>query len=168
MIMKKFNGKVQMMDAGMTLFGSPEELGTVIGIVKEKLLPYGNVFNANELSDVELPGSTGECDLFLDWSTCWRIRYISCHLESAGESEYEGIHRYAATFREGNRNTTFRGAVMIFLLFCCMAAVFSGQGLFFGISGIALSLIVAYLWILPSGKAQKAVNALLQELKRLH
>jgi len=166
--MKEFNSRVQMMDAGMTLFSSPENFGTVMGIVREKMERHGKVLKPAELSAAKLPDSTGECDLFLDWSTWWRVRYISCHIESAGETDRKEVHRYAATFKEGNRNTRFRGAVMIFFLLCCLAAIFSGQGLLCTLAGLLLAFMVAYIWILPSGKARRVVTALMQELKDMH
>ena len=82
--------KVQMMDAGMTLFESEQNYGNALGQVKAELEVYGNVLKPCELADAALPESTGDCDLFLDWSTFWRVRYISCHLESAGEIQRDG------------------------------------------------------------------------------
>ena len=61
--------KVQMMDAGMVLFTSEKPFGTVLGGIKAELTKLGKVKRANEISPDELPDTTGECDLFVDWST---------------------------------------------------------------------------------------------------
>lgn len=106
--MKKFDGKVQMLDAGMVLFETKSDFGDTLGQVKAEMEVYGKVLKPADLSEAELPESTGECDLFLDWSSIWRVRYISCHLESADGGESDP-HRYAATFKEGNRSTMLRG-----------------------------------------------------------
>ena len=88
--MKDMNIKVQMMDAGMTLFETKEGFGNTLGQVKAEMEEYGKVLKANELEGVALPESTGDYDLFMNWSTIWRVRYISCHLESAGLEEKDG------------------------------------------------------------------------------
>lgn len=67
--MKKFDGKVQMLDAGMILFETKSDFGDTLGQVKAEMEVYGNVLKPADLSEAELPESTGECDLFLDWST---------------------------------------------------------------------------------------------------
>lgn len=85
--MKKFDGKVQMLDAGMILFEAKSDFGDTLGQVKAEMEVYGKVLKPADLSEAELPESTGECDLFLDWSSIWRVRYISCHLESADGGE---------------------------------------------------------------------------------
>ncbi len=78
------NIKTQMMDAGMTLFTSEKPFGTVLGGIKMEMSKYGAVRRANEISPEEVPDTTGECDLFVDWSTPLRWRAISCRLEDAG------------------------------------------------------------------------------------
>lgn len=67
--MKKFDGKVQMLDAGMVLFETKSDFGDTLGQVKAEMEVYGKVLKPADLSEAELPESTGECDLFLDWST---------------------------------------------------------------------------------------------------
>ena len=78
------NIKTQMMDAGMALFTSEKPFGTVLGGIKMEMSKYGAVRRANEISAEEIPDTTGECDLFVDWSTPLRWRAISCRLEDAG------------------------------------------------------------------------------------
>lgn len=158
--------KVQMMDAGMTLFESEQNYGNALGQVKAELEVYGNVLKPCELADAALPESTGDCDLFLDWSTFWRVRYISCHLESAGEIQRDGktFYRYAATFKEGNRSTMFRGTAMLIFLLAFACETVLAPGLLYTLQGLVCSGITAYLWILPSRKAQKTVTALMKKI----
>lgn len=167
--MKAYNGKVQMMDAGMTLFESEQNFGNVLGQVKAEMEVYGKVLRPSEIGDVQLPESTGECDLFLDWSTPWRVRYVSCHLENAGEITRDGktLQRYAATFKEGNKNTVFRGCVMLILLLGFVSSVFATDGALDTIINVVLAAFVAYLWILPSRKAQRVISKLMASLKNL-
>lgn len=152
----QFNKKVQMLDAGMILFKSEENFGNTLGQVKAEMDVYGKVLKPSEIEDVVLPESTGDCDLFLNWSTFWRIRYISCHLESSGDG-------YAATFKEGNRSTTFRGIVMSLLISFAAVVIFA-PGTLYTLLGLILAGLAAYLWILPSRKAQKTVAALMHKL----
>ncbi len=167
--MKSYNGKVQMMDAGMTMFESEQNFGNVLGQVKAEMEVYGKVLRPSEIGDAELPESTGTCDLFLDWSTAWRVRYISCHLESAGEIVRDGktLQRYAATFKEGNKSTVLRGCVMLVLLLSFVADVFVVDGALCTIINIVLAAFVAYLWILPSRKAQRVISKLMASMKSL-
>lgn len=165
--MKKFDTKVQMMDAGMTLFETEENYGNTLCQVKAELEVYGKVLRPSELSEAILPDSTGDCDLFLDWSSAWRKRYISCHLENAGETEKDGktIYRYAASFKEGNRSTVLRGAVMLMFLLTMLTEIFFGSNLLSKIQGLVCAGLTAWLWILPSRKAQNLVFSLMRKLK---
>lgn len=167
--MNDMNHKVQMMDAGMTLFSTEDNFGNTLGQVKAEMEEYGKVLKNNDLEGVSLPESTGDFDLFLEWSTVWRVRYISCHLESAGEQVEDGktVYRYAATFKEGNRSSAFRGIVMGALLIFSIADAVFAPGLLNTLLGIVLAGIVAYLWILPSRKAQKTVFSLMSNLRSL-
>ena len=98
---------VQMMDAGMRLFES--EKPTVLGGIKNEMGRYGRLMRRNEIDPEELPATTGDCDLFLDRSTRFKSKYLSCRVEDAGTvgktADGEEIHRYAASLKEGNRNT---------------------------------------------------------------
>ena len=115
--------KVQMMDAGMVLFQTEKPFGTVLGGIKTELLKYGKVLRRNEFNESELPETTGECDLFLDWSAPLRKRYISVRLEDAGTvgktEDGEDIHRYAACLKEGNRCTATRLVLAVGLVLLC-------------------------------------------------
>ncbi len=100
---------VQMMDAGMRLFDTEKPYGTVLGGIKTEMSKYGKVLRAKELEGVVLPDACIGCDLFLDRSTKYKTKYISCTLEDAGTvgttEEGEQIHRYAASLKEGNKST---------------------------------------------------------------
>ena len=163
------NIKVQMMDAGMTLFETKEGFGNTLGQVKAEMEEYGKVLKANELEGVALPESTGDYDLFMNWSTIWRVRYISCHLESAGLEEKDGktVYRYAATFKEGNKSTCFRGAVMLMFLIAFAVETIFVPGLLYTLQGLVFTGLTAYIWMLPSRKAQKTVFALMDKLRSL-
>lgn len=166
--MKEFNSKVQMMDAGMTLFESEENFGNTLGQVKAEMETYGKVLKSSELDTAKLPVSTGECDLFMDWSSIWRIRYISCHVESAGERIENGktIYKYAASFKEGNRSTSLRGIVMmIFMVIFTIETIFASR-IIFTLQGLIFAGLTAYLWILPSRKAQNNVQDLEETLRK--
>lgn len=164
--MKVYDKKVQMMDAGMQLFESGQNYGLVLGQVKAEMEVYGPVLKSSEFEGAEFPESTGECDLFMDYSTFWRVRYISCHLEGAGTvSEGENpVYRYAATFKEGNRSTLFRGISMFLVVAACVVAMLAVPGLF-KLAFIALGLFAGYVWIRPSAKAQAIVSALQKSLQ---
>lgn len=56
----QFNKKVQMLDAGMTLFKSGENFGNIFGQVKAEMEVYGKVLKPSEIADVMLPESTGD------------------------------------------------------------------------------------------------------------
>ncbi len=79
--------KVQMMDAGTALFEMEGGFGTALGQIRAELKEFGKVSDDGE-------------DIVLDFSTAWRKRFISCHLESAGENGDR--HKYAAVFKEGS------------------------------------------------------------------
>ena len=55
--MVQYDMKVQMMDAGMTLFESEQNYGNALGQVKAELEVYGNVLKPCELADAALPES---------------------------------------------------------------------------------------------------------------
>ena len=97
------------MDAGMRLFDTEKPYGTVLGGIKTEMTKYGKVLRAKELEGVVLPDACIGCDLFLDRSTKYKTKYISCTLEDAGTvgttEEGEQIHRYAASLKEGNKST---------------------------------------------------------------
>lgn len=112
-----FDKKIQMMDAGMRLFDSPKPFGTVLGGMKTEMAKHGTVLRPNEINPANLPETTGVCDLFLDWSSPLKKRYLSCRIEDAGivgkTDEGEEIHRYAVTFKEGHSGIAFRKEVRL-------------------------------------------------------
>ena len=101
--------KTQMMDAGMRLFETEKPFGTVLGGIKTEMAGYGKVLRNNEIVESELPEASIGCDLFLDRSTRYKTKYITCKLEEAGmvgtTPDGEEIHRYAVSLKEGNKNT---------------------------------------------------------------
>ena len=101
--------RVHMMDAGMRLFESEKPFGTIIGGIKNEMGQYGNLMRRNETNPDDLPPTTDDCDLFVDRSTKFKSKYLSCKIEDAGivgkTDDGEEIHRYAASLKEGNRNT---------------------------------------------------------------
>lgn len=164
--MRKFDTKVQMMDAGMKLFESENGFGTCIGQVKANLREYGKVLESKDLKGVVLPDSTGECDLFTDRTNLWRKKYISCKVEYAGEREADGktIYKYAASFKEGNKSTVLRGMTMLLIMLLAVAGAVWFNSFLSYAAGIAIILTTAYFWIMPSSEAVRAVRKLMSEL----
>lgn len=171
----RFDKKAQMMDAGTAFFRAKEGYGTVLGQIKAEMEEYGKVVKASEMDKSELPYTTKECDLFLDFSNILRNRYISCLLEDSGDTgevteDGEHIRNYAAVFKEGNTSTVFRGSVAAIKI-----ALFSGVAIYgfincaiLGVAGIACALGAGYFWIMPSRVAEKTVKALKQKIEKSH
>ncbi|MBQ0145491.1 MAG: hypothetical protein KBS78_10070 [Bacteroidales bacterium] len=165
--------RVQMMDAGMMLFQTEKPFGTVLGGIKKEMLRYGKVLRRNEFELSELPESTDDCDLFLDWSCRLRKRYMAVRLEDAGTvgmtDEGEEIHRYAACLKEGNRNTTGRNILawgQFIALVAVGAMVATPLPRFITIiAGAAVGGFILFKLLEPSKKAQKAVSSLLSIIK---
>ena len=162
--------KVQMMDAGMVLFTSKKPFGTVLGGIKTEMARLGDVKRTNEISKDDIPDTTGECDLFVDWSTPMRWRAISCRLEDAGfagtDEEGEEIRRYALCMKEGNMN---RKVKVFLVIFAAVAIVVSGicgisgiPDLITVLAGFALAFEVVVLGLKPSAKAQREVRNILE------
>lgn len=166
--MASYNGKVQMMDAGMVMFESDQNYGNALGQVKAEMEVYGKVLRPSEISEVQLPESTGECDLFMDWSNVFRVRYISCRLENAGEVSRDGktYFRYAATFKEGNKSKPLRACFFLFFIAIYVTAMLVCSK---NVLDVLIYLVIiaetVYIWILPEKKAQKVVAKLLSSLK---
>ena len=91
---------VPMMDAGMRLFETEKPFGTVLGGIKVEMAKHGKI----------LASQNSGYDLLLDRSTRYKKKFISCLLEDAGvvgkTADGEEIHRYAASLKEGNKNTS--------------------------------------------------------------
>ena len=161
--------KVQMMDAGMVLFTSEKPFGTVLGGIKAEMTKLGDVKRSNEISPDELPDTTGECDLFVDWSSPLRWRAISCRLEDAGlvghNPDGEEIRRYALCLKEGDKNGKGKVSAVLFFAVIAIAIGIYGidgvPGIFTVPAGIVLAVCVVILGLRPSVKAQNAVRNLL-------
>ncbi len=161
--------KIQMMDAGMVLFTSEKPFGTVLGGIKAELTKLGNVKRSNEISMDELPDTTGECDLFVDWSSPLRWRAISCRLEDAGlvrtNAEGEETRRYALCLKEGNKNRKCKVVAVLFLAVIFIVLGIFGvdgvPGIFTAPAGVVLAACVVILSLRPSAKAQKSVRNIL-------
>ncbi len=164
--------KVQMMDAGTALFISRENFGKTMGQVKAEMEVFGKVLKSTEFSPEELPESTAECDLFLDFSSIWRIRYISCLVQDAGEipgavADEDGRidRRYAAVFKEGNKSTVLRGVVHAALIIAAIAAAVYIGSIFVRIGAAVLGLGLLFEWIIPSRTAQKTLFKIKEQLE---
>ncbi|MGM9738876.1 MAG: hypothetical protein ACI3ZT_10755 [Candidatus Cryptobacteroides sp.] len=157
--MRRIDTRTLMMDAGMTLFETKDNFGLCLGQVKAELSEYGKVLTPKEMDGIELPESTGEYDFFIDRSTFWRKRYVSCRVESAGEGEKDGekVYRYALCLREGNRSTTFRGIVMAAIILMSAGSLFLSHSIIASILSVAVALIAAYCWVMPSRTAAKTI-----------
>jgi len=128
--------KVKMMDAGTALFTIDGGLGTALGQVKAEMAVYGKAYRAGELEKEDLPEMVEDWDLFLDYSTAWRNRYLVCKVDAVGMSDATGAgnpelgaNRYAASFSEGNSSTRLRGvclgALTIIFFICVFLPHFS-------------------------------------------
>ena len=171
----KFDRKAQMMDAGTAFFEAKEGYGSILGELKAEMEVYGKVLKNSEIDNKELPFTTKECDLFLDFSNAFRYRYISCLLMDAGDTgkitdKGEHIRRYAAVFKEGNTSSGLRNMFTIIII-----AIFTAIGVYgfmqyipAGFIGIAGILSIAYCWIVPSSAAQETVKSLKQKIEKSH
>lgn len=146
------------MDAGTALFTMDGEFGTALGQVRAELREFGKV----EDEDGEM---------VLDFSSPWRKRFISCHLEDAGG---ESPHRYAAVFKEGNRSTVLRAAVHVALVAVILLRIFvtdiffpEAAGALWTIAGIALCLLIIYEWIIPSRKSVETLRRIEKKISGL-
>lgn len=167
-----FDNKAQMMDAGTAFFTSKEGYGSVLGQIKAEMAVFGKVLSGHEIEPAALPYSTKECDLFLDFSTIFRNRYISCKLEDGGSTgekteEGEDIRRYAAVLKEGNTGTKLREwlFILIILLLLGCGVSWLASGVWLGIISIAAALVAAYWRIVPSRKAQETVKYIKRKIE---
>ena len=156
----KFDRKAQMMDAGTAFFEAKEGYGSILGEIKAEMEVYGKVLKISEIDNKELPFTTKECDLFLDFSNAFRHRYISCLLMDAGDTgkitdKGEHIRRYAAVFKEGNTSSGLRNMFIIIII-----AIFTAIGVY--------GFMQYYCWIVPSSAAQETVKSLKQKIEKSH
>ncbi|HAY18552.1 MAG TPA: hypothetical protein DCY24_05035 [Rikenellaceae bacterium] len=160
--------KVQMMDAGMVLFTSEKPFGTVLGGIKAELTKLGEVKRANEISMDEVPDTTGVFDLFVDWSSPFRWRAISCRLEDAGlvgtNADGNEIRRYALCLKEGNKNRRCKVAAVLLVAVIFIIGGICGidgvPGIFTVPAGVLLAGCVVIFGLRPSVKAQNAIRNL--------
>ncbi|MDD6253406.1 MAG: hypothetical protein ACI3ZO_02380 [Candidatus Cryptobacteroides sp.] len=157
--MQKIDTRTLMMDAGMTLFETKDNFGLCLGQVKAELSEYGKVLTPKDMEGIEIPESTGEYDFFIDRTTFWRKRYVSCRVEGAGDKEIDGekVYRYALCLREGNRSTIFRNIVMAAIILLSAGSLFLSHSIIARILSIAVALIAAYSWVMPSWTAAKTI-----------
>ncbi len=169
--MKKLNRKAQMMDAGTALFESKDGYGSVLGQVKAELKEFGSIGTPDDLPEGAVPPSTAEFDLFLDYSTPWRYRYISCRVEDAGDTgrttdDGEPIRRYAITFKEGNRSTWLRILVHLIIMAAFLAGVILSGQWHLTLLAVVLGLFTFYQLLVPSKKAQQTVRLLIDKVSQ--
>ena len=173
--MPGFDKKTQMMDAGSVFYKTPDGFGYALGAVMSVLTPLGKLYEVSEdggkfsesvrLGD--LPDSIEEADFFLDCSTPWRNRYISCKVEdSPMDPETEGTHRYAVRLREGNSNTLLRRSLLICSAVILLLVPFlCGWGFIAKMAGLCVSVLFLWLLVCPSESQQKKVEHIKESLK---
>jgi len=176
--MHSFDKKIQMLDAGTSIFLSTLPYGSAIGALKDELSLYGKVYG--NPSQEDLPKGVYPCDFFLDYSTPWRRRYISCRLESDGEvCSYLGadsritteptpgsvpLYRYAAVFNQGDGNTPLRITVIaVCVAVLCILAVLAVPkwGWILIVAGLLAS---GRILIAQSKKAHETVRTIIRSL----
>ena len=160
-----------MMDAGTALFESKDGYGSVLGQIKAELKEFGVLSTPEDFPTEAMPPSTAEYDLFLDYSTCWRNRYISCRIEDAGDTGRttdigEPIRRYAISFKEGNRSTGFRILIHVLIMAALLAGVILSGQWYLTLLAVLLGLLTFYQLLVPSKKAQHTVQLLIQKVSR--
>lgn len=161
------DAKTLMIDAGMVLFKTNKPFGTVLGGIKVEMRKIGTVITPESPQAAEVPATLGDFDLLIDYSTMLRSRLISCKLEDAGPAgrteDGEEIRRYAATFKEGHRNTSLRiGLAVITAMTICWAfcQIPLPRGLVLAV-GIILGAAAGFMILRPSKQAEETVNRLM-------
>ena len=168
--MEEFDRKAQMMDAGGARFILRGGYGTALGLVRHHMEEVGKVFPAQD--SLPVPPSTGPYDLFVDLSSPWRRRYISCKVDDSGEapewkSEEGPSRHYSATFKQGDRSTPLRSTVFAICALALLGiALFGGAPFLVKLCLIVLALLVAYAWTAPSSLCIKAVRGLIDILDK--
>lgn len=157
--------KAQMMDAGTALFTSEQGFGSVLGQVKAEMESGGGtIYKAIDTDASSLPHSTGDFDLFLDFSTRWRNLYISCRIEDAG-TDADGRHRYAAVFKQGDSSGRVRDYTMLTVCVILVLAMIAAPDAIRITAGILLIILIGYLWLAPSEKGQERVKDIIKALQ---
>lgn len=172
--MNMIDKNVMMLDAGMVRFSTDKPFGTALGGIMTELKSKGRVLRLNEIDPDDLPPTCGGCDLFLDWSTPLRKRYISCVLEESDRTSVDEagdiVHHYSASLKEGHKNTPLRVlAVLGIAAGLAILGILGVGGFPKGVTTI-LGLSGGFFCLLkglgPSRKAVKTVKHLLQEIKQ--
>ena len=159
--------RVHMMDAGMRLFESEKPFGSIIGGIKNEMGQYGRLMRRSEINPDDLPPTTDDCDLFVDRSTKFKSKYLSCKVEDAGivgkTTDGEEIHRYAASLKEGNRNTNVGIYVHLALIIIwAMLGWFISDGkTWIVLIFAAVGIIGAWRQLRPSRDNSRIANQLL-------
>ena len=158
---------VHMMDAGLRLFETEKPFGTVIGGIKTEMAKYGKVYRTNEIDRDALPAAAADCDLFLDRSSRFKSWYITCKVEDAGivgkTADGEDIHRYAASLKEGNKNTPtgIYVAAALIIIWGMLGWFISEGNALIVILFLLVGLFGAWFQLRPDKGSVKLVNQLL-------
>lgn len=165
--------KVIMIDAGTVLFESKDGYGTVLGQMKAEMDEFGSTLGRESLETEDLPPVCRDCDLFMDFSTPGRYRYISCKVEDAGDTgrrtqDGEPIRRYAVSFMEGSA-TLWPRTVLLLLIAALLLRLFILLPSYLSIPlSIASVLYIIYVWLKPSRYSQKVVEKLKEVTRAKH
>ena len=148
---------VPMMDAGMRLFETEKPFGTVLGGIKVEMAKHGKI----------LASQNSGYDLLLDRSTRYKKKFISCLLEDAGvvgkTADGEEIHRYAASLKEGNKNTNvgIYVAAALIIIWAMLGWLVSDGSALLTIVCTAVGIFGAWRLIRPSKDNPRLANQLL-------
>ncbi len=148
---------VPMMDAGMRLFETEKPFGTVLGGIKVEMAKHGKI----------LASENSGYDLLLDRSTRYKKKFISCQLEDAGvvgkTADGEEIHRYAASLKEGNKNTSIGiyVAAALIIIWAMLGWLVSDGSTLLTIVFTAVGIFGAWRLTRPSKDNPRLANQLL-------
>lgn len=148
---------VPMMDAGMRLFETEKPFGTVLGGIKVEMAKHGKI----------LASQNSGYDLLLDRSTRYKKKFISCLLEDAGvvgkTADGEEIHRYAASLKEGNKNTNvgIYVAAALIIIWAMLGWLVSDGSALLTIVCTVVGIFGAWRLIRPSKDNPRLANQLL-------
>lgn len=159
-----------MMDAGMRLFESEKPYGIVLGGIKNEMAGFGKVLRTTEFSEEDIPELSKGCDLFMDRSTRYKSKYISCSLEDAGTvgrtADGEEIHRYAALVKEGNKNTNVGVYVhlALIIIWAMLGWFISDANAWVTLAFAAVGVLGAWFQLRPSKDNARVARNLLKAL----
>ena len=106
------------------------------------------VLSAKAADHIELPDMIVE-DIPVLLDDAAAKAYRTMELQMLLEVDGETIYKYAVSFREGNRSTFFRGAVMTLMISGSIAGLFLSHGPAAAIIEIVIAAAAAYL-LLPT------------------